>query len=355
MLAAALCVLAAGATAGAARAATAPEDPLHRYQWGPRQVRAEQAWRRTRGSGAVIAIVDSGVDLDHPDLALNAVPGNTFLGCGDAGCGDGDWESGPPDKADGHPHGTHVAGIAAAVTNNGVGIAGVAPEAKLLAVRVMDGQGRGSFDDVARGIRWSVDHGADVVNLSLGAVPGAQAFVITGLLTEVRDAIAYANARGVTVVAAAGNEAAPLCDEPGFDPGALCVTATDRRELRAWYSNQPLKPDLDAVAAPGGAGLFVRCYEGILSTVPPGEGQGYCGYPATREYDEYDGTSMAAPHAAGVAGLLAAQGCDRDRIMELLRATSRQPTGERGVFTPLYGWGIVDARAATRRAAKACG
>jgi subtilisin family serine protease len=224
-----------------------------------------------------------------------------------------------------------------------------------LAVRVLDGEGSGSFEDVALGIRWAADHGADVINLSLGAVPGAQAFVITGLLTDVADAIQYANGKGVVVVAAAGNESAPLCDTPGFDPGALCVTATDKREVRAWYSNDPVRPDLQSVAAPGGAATLVLCNEDVVSTVPPGTGPDSCGLPANKAYDEYAGTSMATPHVAGVAGLLASLGCTRQGILSAMTSTARNPiTGLRGSWTPDYGYGIVDAGAAVNAAGTVC-
>src|SRR5687768_9070321 len=123
-------VLAVLPLATVADAAPTPNDPLYVLQWGPQQVHAQEAWDISTGTGAVIAIVESGIDLDHPELVGNVLPGNTFVDCGDSGCGNGDW-------AGGEPHGTHVAGIAAAVTNNGVGIAGVAPDADLLAVRAL--------------------------------------------------------------------------------------------------------------------------------------------------------------------------------------------------------------------------
>ena len=319
-------------------------DKLNAKQWAPRQIRAEQAWAKSRGAGVVIAIVDSGVDLGHPDLDDKLLSGATFLECG-SGCGNGDWKSGPwSRRASASPHGTHVAGIAAAETGNGIGIAGVAPDAKLLPIKVLDDDG-GSFADVARGIRYAADRGAKVINVSLGAAPGVQALTFTGLISDVTKAIAYANGRGAVVVAAAGNEAAPLCDTPGFDPGAVCVASVDRLENHSYYSNFPVNADLTAVSAPGGSGLPV-CGEDVVSTVVRDTGRSWvCGY--SDDYDEYAGTSMAAPHVAGVVALLSAQQRTRTNIINTLRSTSRQPgTVIRGVFNPAFGYGIVDARAA---------
>lgn len=330
----------------ASAATAAPNDPLYAKQWGPQQVHAEQAWASSTGSGTIVAIVDSGVDFDHPDLAGKLLQGATFLDCGNSSCGNGDWESGPQERQEfNSTHGTHVAGIAAAVTGNGTGIAGVAPGAAILPVKVLDEDG-GSFEDIASGIRYSVDRGADVVNLSLGALPGVQALTFTGLISDVQDAIAYARERGTVVVAAAGNDfVSPLCGTPAFDAGALCVVSTDKREARSAFSNFALNQDIDAVAAPGGS-LAPVCGEDVVSSVPLGTGRAEaCGYG--KDYDEYAGTSMAAPHAAGVAALLAAQGRTDDGVMTVMETTARNPgTGQRGVFDPVYGYGIVDAEAA---------
>ncbi|MGH3665947.1 MAG: S8 family serine peptidase, partial [Egibacteraceae bacterium] len=272
ILGTALC-LALTTAPGAGAQTAAPSDEYWDLQWGPRQVRADQAWATSTGAGTTIAVVDSGIDLDHPDLAAKIVGGNTFIDCGPSGCGNGDWESGGPAAGAGDPHGTHVAGSAAAITDNGTGIAGVAPDANLLAVKALGEEG-GSFEDIAYGIRWATDNGADVVNLSLGALPGVQALVITGLVSDVQDAIAYANSKDVVVVAAAGNDFASICGTPASDSGALCVVATDRQELRATYSNFAVKEDLDAVAGPGGA-AFLSCEEDVVSTVPA-EAGGFC-------------------------------------------------------------------------------
>ena len=337
-----LSALALALTSTAAYAATAPNDALWSKQWGPQQVRAPQAWATSTGAGQVIAVVDSGVDLSHPDLAGKFVAGATFAGCPKASCGNGDWKTGK-DAGEPDPHGTHVAGIAAAVTNNGTGIAGVAPDAKIMPVKVLGEEG-GSFEEIAAGIRWATDNGADVINMSLGALPGVQALEITGIERQARDAIAYANSKGVVVVIASGNESSPLCASPAFNNGGLCVTATDRNEAKAWYSNLGVKPDLRAVAAPGGQGALF-CSEDIISTVPAGT-ETVCG-KNTPGYDAYAGTSMATPHVAGVAALLTAQGRSNDNVYDVLMDTARKPgTGTRGVYDPVYGYGIVDAEAA---------
>jgi subtilisin family serine protease len=337
-------VLSAFALTASPAGAAAPNDPLYAHQYGPQQIHAPEAWATSTGAGAVIAVVDTGVDLNHEDLQGKLVSGATFIGCNPS-CGNGDWKGpdgvGQPDDA----HGTHVSGIAAAATNNGIGIAGVAPDAKIMPVKVLE-NGSGEYADIANGIRWAADNGADVINMSLGGTQGTQLLTLTGLETELQDAITYAHDKGVAVIAAAGNDSVPVCDEPGFDSGVLCVVSTDSRELRSYFSSGPIKPDLLAVAAPGGSSVPV-CGEDIVSSVPAGTSSSgaTCGYG--NNYDEYAGTSMATPHVAGVAALLAAQGRSVQGIYTALKTTARTPgAGARGVFTPVYGYGIVDAAAA---------
>ena len=328
----------------AAPATAATNDPLRPQQWGLDQVHAEQAWSASTGAGTVVAVVDSGVDLNHPDLQGQLVPGITTVGCGPQRqtCGNGSWVGMDGEAQEADTHGTHVSGIVAAATGNGTGIAGVAPDAKIMPIKSLE-DGSGSFEEIAAGIRYAANNGADVINLSLGAIPGAQALTITGLDSAVTDAIAHATSRGVLVVAAAGNESFPVCDTPSFEPGALCVTSTDRNELPSWFSNGAIKPDLMAVAAPGGAGLL-NCSDDIVSTVPTGTGSARCGHA---NYDYYAGTSMATPQVAGVAALLYAQGRHRAGVLDALISTARTPGSlARGVYTTSYGYGIVDARAA---------
>jgi subtilisin family serine protease len=135
----------------------------------------------------------------------------------------------------------------------------------------------------------------------------------------------------------------PVCDSPSFDPGAICVTSTTRDETPSWFSNGAVKPDMQAVAAPGGSGTLF-CEDDIVSTVPQGMGSDVCGQS---DYDYYAGTSMATPHVAGVAALLFAQGRTLDNVRSALIDTARTPGIGTGAYTTAYGHGIVDAAAAT--------
>jgi subtilisin family serine protease len=324
-------------------ASAGTSDPLQSRLWGLEQVRAEQAWASTTGAGAVVAIVDTGIDFSHPDLRGQVLQGATFTGCKKRPrpCGNGD-HRGPDGKNNGDEHGTHVAGTVAAVRGNGLGAVGVAPSATILPVKVLE-DGSGSAKDIADGIRWAADHGADVVNLSLGSIPGGHVFSVTGLDTDMAEAIAYARSRGVLTVAAAGNSTTALCNDPAFSADGVCVGATTREGLKAWYSELPNKPDLRSVSAPGGAGL-ASCDDDIWSTVPVGTGSAACG---EGDYDAYAGTSMATPHVAGVAALLYAQGRGVDAVEAAILSTALTPgTGDRGVYSPVYGYGVVDALAA---------
>lgn len=307
-------------------------DPLFAKQWGLDQINAPEAWARgVKGAGTVIAVVDTGVDLNHPDLQQKLVQG-IDIAAGKRDC--------PPGPQDENGHGTHVAGIAAAVTDNGIGGAGTAPDAKIMPVRVLDESGSGSSDDVAAGIRYAADHGADVINLSLGELPVVSQ--IAPLNAEIADAIEHAWSQGSLVVAAAGNEMFPLCDSPAFEKHAVCVAATDSRGLPSYYSNFPVNQEMVGVRAPGGVGsVFCEDDEDIWSTMWPGSDLD-CGDIAG--YDTLAGTSMATPFVSGVAALLAGQGLTNQQIVDRLETTS----SNHGSYDPVYGWGIVDADAATR-------
>ncbi|ANC76427.1 alkaline serine protease [Fictibacillus phosphorivorans] len=268
-------------------------------QYAPQKVGAQSAWDITRGSSTTkIAIIDTGVDYNHPDLAGKVIKGYDYVS--------DDWD--PMDQND---HGTHAAGIAAAATNNARGIAGMAPNVSIYAVRVLDANGSGSLDDVANGIYHAVDNGAKVVSLSLGG-PGSA--------TSLQNAVNYAVSKGVVVVAAAGNENTSAPSYPAYYSGAIAVAATDRNDVRASFSNYGSWVD---VAAPG---------VDIASTVRNGG------------YAYMSGTSMACPLVAGVAGLLASQGRSAANIRAAIENTTDYVSGTGS----LYAKGRVNASKAVR-------
>jgi thermitase len=268
-------------------------------QWAPQKVSAQSAWDITKGSSTVkVAIVDTGVDYNHPDLAGKVVKGYDFV----------DDDSDPMDL---NNHGTHCAGIAAAVTNNAKGIAGMAPNVSVLAVRVLDANGSGSLDDVANGIYYAVDNGAKVVSLSLGGSSGA---------TSLQNAVNYAASKGVVVVAAAGNESTSAPSYPGYYSNAIAVAATDSSDYLASFSNYGSWVD---VAAPG---------VDIASTIRNGG------------YAYMSGTSMATPLVAGIAGLLASQGRTASNIRAAIENTADYVPGTGTYFSK----GRVNAADAVR-------
>ena len=266
-------------------------------------LRLPAAWDVARGSTAVkIAIADTGVDLDHPDLAPRILPGHDFV-------------NGDADAQDDEGHGTMVAGIAAAATDNGIGIAGVSWNASIIPVKVLDGTGAGWDFDIANGITWAADNGAHVINLSLGG-PGSS--------VTLYDAVEYARRKGAVVVAAAGNDAAPIATSPG-GYADVAVAATDGAGDAAWFSNSGYWID---VTAPG---------IDITSTaLAPGPVDAYA---------RGSGTSFASPIVAGVAALVWSQHPDWSQqqvVRQLYRAWDRGPRG----LDPFYGFGLLDAAAA---------
>lgn len=315
-----------------------PNDPSFAAQWGLTKINCPAAWDRTTGSANVtVAVLDTGIDLDHPELAPLLVPGFDMVDLGPnptppAGFRfEGDFAGRDNDPQDEVGHGTHVAGTVACVSNNASGVAGVTWSCRLMPVKVLtrivnlnnpnDVRGVGSSADIAAGIRWAVDNGARVLNLSLSGPTNTQVE---------RDAVAYAISRGAVVVAAMGNNGGQIVRFPAAFPDVVAVGAINQNDQRANFSNTG--PHID-VAAPG---------VGVLSTV------------WNNGFATFDGTSMASPHVAGVAALILS--CNPNltgaQVADIIRTTARPLRVNPGDPVPndTFGHGCVDAAAAINRA-----
>lgn len=350
-----------------------PSDPRYNEQWHYFEleggINLPEAWDTTTGKNVVVAVIDTGI-TSHEDLQGQVLPGYDFIsdalvandgdGRDDDPNDEGDWVN-AGDCGDGVPtqnqpsswHGTHIAGTIAARTNNEVGVAGIAWNAKILPVRVA-GKCGAYVSDIVDGMRWAVGldvegvphnpNPAQILNLSLGTTGRC-----TPTFTEAIDAV---RARGVTIVAAAGNENEDAgLHSPASCPGVISVAATRRDGGRAYYSN--FGPTVD-VSAPGGE-LFDSAFRvgtasnGVLSTLNSGQTE-----PGTDTYDFYQGTSMATPHVAGVAALLYAVNPDLDpeKVESILKKTARSfplISGNQCDSTRC-GAGIIDAAAAVQEA-----
>ncbi len=264
-----------------------PNDPLYTEQWASERIGAACAWQRTTGSSAItVAVVDSGVDLNHPDL-VDRLRTDGF-----------DFIAGNADPSDRNGHGTHVAGIIAAALDNAEGIAGLAPDVQILPIRVMDAEGQGSDRAIAAGITYAVDQGAQVINLSIGATLLLATPDVSSLISR---AIRQAIDAGVVVVVAAGNDFVPLPNAiVGENADVIVVAASDRDDVKSTFSNSG--PWID-VTAPGERILSTMpTYEVFLTSnaLPPEE-------RFRNNYDTMSGTSQAAPFVAALAALILAQ------------------------------------------------
>jgi subtilisin len=258
--------------------------------------------RGLQGEGAVIAICDTGIDVDHPDLKNRVVTD-----------GNKDFTGSPSGFKDGHSHGTHCAGIAAA-SSDGNGIIGVAPAARVMAVKVLSDTGSGRSSWIANGIRHAADKGADIISLSLGG-PGQD--------PTTRAAIQYAISKGCWVVVAAGNDGREVGNYPGHFPESCAVAATDKEDKRATFSTIHAEND---IAAPGVS---------IMSTLPDGR------------YGTMSGTSMATPAVAGCLAIVRAELKrlgqaipTQTQMLSALKKTAKD-LGAPGIDKQ-YGAGLID-------------
>jgi thermitase len=275
-------------------------DELLEKLWGMAKIEAQQAWAVTKGAGNVtVAVVDTGVDYNHPDFGGRVSKGRDFVNNDD-------------DAMDDHYHGTHCAGTIGAGLGNG-GVVGVAPEVKILAVKVLSASGSGSYDGVANGITYAADQHVDVISMSLGGPSSSKA---------IEDAVNYARSKGTLVVAAMGNDNSERPSYPAAVPGVMPVGATTNTDTRSSFSNYGKHI---SVGAPG---------SDILSTVPKGG------------YKVLSGTSMATPHVAGLCALVKSQfpGFTADQIRQKIEA-SADDLGDAG-FDKFFGNGRINARKA---------
>ncbi len=300
-----------------------PNDPQFGRQWNLEMARMREAWDLTRGAGVIVAVIDTGIAYeDHgefrlvPDLkGAKFAPGYDFV-------------NDDEHANDDHGHGTHVAGTIAQRTHNGEGVAGVAFEATLMPLKVLDANGTGSSADIADAIRWAADHGAKVLNLSLGG--GGRSEVLEA-------AVDYARKKGAVVVCAAGNGGRGVVEYPAAYPGAVAVSAVAPDGKLASYSSWGKEVDL---AAPGGdIRRSGKQEDGILQNTIVRE------EPARSVYAYFQGTSMATPHVAGVAALLFGAGASGPDEVEkaLFEGADRSKTG---AWNDKYGHGILDAKGA---------
>jgi len=256
-----------------------PSDVDYAKQWALEKINAPQAWALSTGPDIVIAVLDTGVDLDHPDLSSKLVSEGWHFLKDDQGAG----------ADDDHWHGTHVAGIAAASTDNYAGVAGTGWDTKILPVKALDSAGSGSLEDIAKAIDYATSNGAHVINLSVG-IETSQNVDCPWFL---QDAIDRAYGAGVVVIAAAGNNGNSAAIPPANCIHALGVAATERDDTRAIYSSYGSHVN---VAAPGGELTSQNtCVDGIYSTDRGGWYRYACG------------TSMATPHVSGLAALVLAR------------------------------------------------
>ena len=312
-----------------------PNDPYYKHQWHLDQIQMPKAWLRSRGAGVIVAVIDTGVAYEDrsarrrftraPDLSVDSiVAGYDFV----------DGDDHPNDE---HGHGTHVAGTIAQATHNRLGVAGVAPKARIMPLRVLDARGRGSFGNVAAAIRWAADHDADVINMSLGGGIPSQ---------SVRRAIDYAHSKGVVVVAAAGNSGRSRVEYPAMHRHVISVGAVRFDEQLTFYSCFGRGLDL---VAPGGDTRVDQNGDGV----PDGVIQNTLVRGSTEQHDylAYMGTSMAAPHVAGVAALLRAEGIrDPDTLESVLTQSAKDRKDRRR-----YGAGLLQADAALALAQRGFG
>jgi serine protease len=307
-----------------------PNDPRYNEQWNFQMVKAEEAWEITRGKGITVAVIDTGVafkDTRKGKLARDFkqtefVPGYDFVAKDDL-------------PNDDHGHGTHVAGTIAESTDNNEGVAGLAFQAKIMPLKVLSASGGGSSATIAEAVRWAADHGANVINMSLGG-PYPDKLM--------QEACTYAHKKGVTIVCAAGNSGREGVGYPAAYKESIAVSAVGPKGDLSFYSSWGKEV---AIAAPGGDSQVGGAAGTILQNTVIRDRNG----EVHDDYYGFQGTSMASPHVAAVAALVESKGVkDPDDVKAILQKSAMKKGPKEK-----YGAGIVDAAAAVKLAAKTYG
>lgn len=304
------------------RADVVPNDPAYPNQWAHPKINSPAAWDVSTGSNTiVIAVVDTGVDLTHPDLTGKLVQGHDYY-----------WYDTVPEDENGH--GTHVAGIAAASTNNSTGVAGMSWGAKIMPVKVLGPDGSGYNFDITDGILFAKNNGADIINLSLGGPTYDSAM---------QDAVNQAHTAGALVVAAMGNSGVSTPAYPAAYNNVMAVSATDPGDALAYYSNYGSHVD---IAAPGGEMSYLHDPNGIYSTMPTYNVYMVTQYGYSKNYDYLQGTSQATPYVSGLAALIwsVSPGLTNDQVQGVIQSTAVD-LGTAG-WDSSFGWGRINASAA---------
>ena len=316
-----------------------PDDPLYQFQWNFKQIGAERAWETSTGKDIVVAVIDTGVTVETnkkrgikvgPDMKdVATVPGYDFVDNSDF-------------VYDGHGHGTHVAGTIAQATNNGFGVAGLAHDAKIMPLRVLNDRGFGSVSDIADAVRFAADNGADVINMSLGGP--LPSFVL-------KRAIDHAHDKGTLVVSAAGNAGKRAPSYPAAYKNSMAIAATQYDQHTTFYSQWG---DFVDIAAPGGNTRVDQNGDGrpdgiMQETHPRG------GKTDQHEFALYMGTSMASPHVAAAAAMVIAAGVTGpENVKQVLLDTaddSMRKHYDDKEFAERYGAGLLRVDAAVEKAA----
>lgn len=295
---------------------TRPNDPLYEKQWNFRMIDTEGAWERTRGKGAVVAVIDTGVTQARDFKQTTFTAGYDFV-------------NKKTNADDDHGHGTHVAGTIAESTNNNEGVAGIAFEATIMPLKVLSAEGSGTSADIADAIRFAADKGANIINMSLGSAYPSDV---------IHEACKYARKKGVTIVCAAGNSFREGVGYPAAFPECIAVSSVGPSGKLSKFSSWGKQV---AIAAPGGDMIDSKDpKDGILQNTV---------YSGQDDYFAFQGTSMASPHVAGAAALAYSQGTkDPAKIKDLLQKTASKPKENN---TKKYGAGILNVGKLTAKGA----